>query len=233
MTQPQPLDLDLDAIEARKNAATKGPWGFYDGDNYADVAADLQITGPGSYSYRQKIARLEDEDYWDDPAHENDDDSRAQEQMAVNAAFIAHAPEDVDAMAAEIRRLRAELAEERAAHDPRLRCLLVKAAPDKDLYVGWSNTCDMPAGVWSRETAVEYGFPPSRLDRADETGSSSRIGDGAWDDKGFVAEQRGWLRRDRLGDYAVEYLHGDRVAAYALLEPFDDDPKDDEPAARP
>jgi hypothetical protein len=151
----------------------------------------------------------------------------------VNAAFIAHAPEDVDAMAAEIRRLRAELAEERAAHDPRLRCLLVKAAPDKDLYVGWSNTCDMPAGVWSRETAVEYGFPPSRLDRADETGSSSRIGDGAWDDKGFVAEQRGWLRRDRLGDYAVEYLHGDRVAAYALLEPFDDDPKDDEPAARP
>jgi hypothetical protein len=155
------------------------------------------------------------------------------EQDRADAAFVAAARTDVPAMAAEIRRLRAELAEERAAHDPRLRCLLVKAAPDKDLYVGWSNTCDMPAGVWSRETAVEYGFPPSRLDRADETGSSSRIGDGAWDDKGFVAEQRGWLRRDRLGDYAVEYLHGDRVAAYALLEPFDDDPKDDEPAARP
>lgn len=124
---------------------------------------------------------------------------------------------------AEIDRLRNELAEEKASHNPRLRCLIVKAAPDKDLYVGWSNTCDMPAGVWSRETAIAYGFPPSCLDRADATGTSSRIGDGAWDDTGFVAEQRGWLRRDRLGDYAVEYLQGDRQAAYALLEPFDHD----------
>ena len=82
----------------------------------------------------------------------------------------------------------------------------------------------MPAGVWSRETALEYGFPPSRLDHADKHGSSSRIGDGAWDDRGWVAEQRGWLRRDRIGDYAVEYLTGDREAAYALLEPFDDEP---------
>jgi len=131
---------------------------------------------------------------------------------------------DVPALIEAVRRLRNELAEERAAHDPRLRCLLVKADPDRDQYVGWSNTCDMPAGVWSRETALEYGFPPSRLDRADATGSSSRIGDGAWDDKGWVAEQRGWLRRDRIGDYAVEYLHGDREAAYRLLEPFDDDP---------
>jgi len=132
--------------------------------------------------------------------------------------------EETAALVAEVRRLTTELAEEKAAHDPRLRCLLIKAAPDRDLYVGWSGVCDMPAGVWSRETAIEYGFPPSRLDRADETGSSSRIGDGAWDDKGFVAEQRGWLRRDRLGDYAVEYLHGDREAAFALLEPFDDEP---------
>jgi hypothetical protein len=128
---------------------------------------------------------------------------------------------DVPALLAEIERLRNELAEEKASHDPRLRCLLVKAAPDRDLYVGWSTVCDMPAGVWSRETALEYGFPPSRLDRADENGSSSLIGDGAWDDKGWVAEQRGWLRRDRIGEYAVEYLHGDREAAYALLEPFE------------
>jgi hypothetical protein len=131
---------------------------------------------------------------------------------------------------AEIDRLRAELAEEKASHDPRLRCLIVKAAPDRDQYVGWSNVCEMPAGVWSRETALEYGFPPSRLDRADATGSSSHIGDGAWDDNGFVAEQRGWLRRELLGDYAVEYLHGDREAAYALLEPFDSEP---DPAAVP
>ncbi|MFF9624237.1 hypothetical protein [Streptomyces griseosporeus] len=141
--------------------------------------------------------------------------------------------EDVPAMADEIRRLRAELAEEKAAHNPRLRGLLVKAAPDKDLYVQWSTVCDMPGGVFSRQTALEYGFPPSRLAHADKYGSSSHIGDGAWDDKGFVAEQRGWLRRELIGDYAVEYLHGDRVAAYALLEPFADDSKGDESAARP
>jgi len=133
----------------------------------------------------------------------------------------------IPAMVDEIHRLRDELAETKALNDPRLRGLLVKAAPDKDLYVQWSTVCDMPGGVFSRESALAYGFPPSRLDHADKHGSSSRLGDGAWDDKGWVAEQRGWLRRDRIGEYAVEYLHGDREAAYALLEPFDDD----EPAA--
>lgn len=133
------------------------------------------------------------------------------------ARSIAVALEQENAHLAE------ELAELRAANDPRLRCLLVKAAPGRDLYVGWSTMCDAPAGVWSRETAIEYGFPPSRLDRADENGSSAK-GDytsGHWDDTGFVAEQRGWLKRERLGDYAVEYLHGDRQAAFGLLEPFE------------
>jgi hypothetical protein len=128
------------------------------------------------------------------------------------------------ALEQENAHLTAELAEEKASRNPRLRCLLVKAAPDRDMYVGWSDSCEMPSGVWSRETALEYGFPPSRLDRADENGSSDMsCGDGHWDDKGFIAEQRGWLRRDRLGDYAVEYLTGDRQAAYALLEPFEDE----------
>jgi len=127
------------------------------------------------------------------------------------------------ALEQENAHLTAELAEVKASNDPRLRCLLVKPDRDKDTYVGWSNACDMPAGVWSRETALEYGFPPSRLDRADENGSSATNGYrfGHWDDDGFVAEQRGWLRRDRLGDYAVEYLLGDRQAAYDLLEPFE------------
>jgi hypothetical protein len=112
----------LDEIAARADAATRGPWGFYDGDNYADVAADLEQTSRGSYSYRQKIAQLEDENYWDDPAHEDHDEERAPEQMAANAAFIAHAREDVPALLAEIRRLQTELA--KAAEDVDwLRCL--------------------------------------------------------------------------------------------------------------
>ncbi|MEV7364292.1 hypothetical protein [Streptomyces sp. NPDC091299] len=116
MTDQTP-QLDLDEIEARANAATKGPWGFYDGDNYADVAADLQMTSRSSYTYREKVARLEDEDYWDDPAHENDDESRASEQMAANARFIAAAREDVPALVAEVRRLRATVDRVRQLHD--------------------------------------------------------------------------------------------------------------------
>lgn len=141
----------------------------------------------------------------------------SREQRCARAVPVYPGP----AVEAELDRLRDELAEEKAAHDPRLRGLLVKADKERDLYVHWSTVCDMPGGVFSRETALEYGFPRSKIDHADTHGSSSRLGDGAWDDKGWVAEQRGWLRRDRIGDYAVEYLHGDRVAAYALLEPFE------------
>lgn len=122
----------------------------------------------------------------------------------------------------ELDRLRDDLAEEKADRNPRLRCLIVKAAKDRDLYVGWSNVCEMPAGTWTREEALAYGFPRSRLDRADQNGSSDlSCKDGWWDDPGFVAEQRGWLRRDRLGDYAVHWL-ADRVdEAFDLLEPFE------------
>lgn len=138
------------------------------------------------------------------------------------AEFIATARAAVPELLAEIDRLRDDLAEEKAGRNPLLRCLIVKAAPGKDMYVGWSNVVEAPTGVWSRETALAYGFPRSRLDRADANGSSDlSCGDGHWDDKGFIAEQRGWLPRARLGDYAIEYLKGDRQAAYALLEPFE------------
>lgn len=127
------------------------------------------------------------------------------------------------ALKQENAKLIAELAEEKASNDPRLRCLLIKAAPDQNLYVGWSGSCEMPAGVWSRESAIAYGFPPSRLDRADENGSNATNGytSGHWDDDGFVAEQRGWLKRERLAKYAVLWLDGHHDAAFDLLEPFE------------
>lgn len=98
-------------IRDREQAATPGPWGFYDGETYADIAADLQMTGRSSYSYRQKIAQLEDEDYWDDAAHENDDEERAAEALAANAAFIADARQAVPALLAELDRVRVSRAE--------------------------------------------------------------------------------------------------------------------------
>lgn len=85
----------IDAIRTREEAATKGPWNFYDGDTYANVAADLKMTGPGSYQCRQQIARLEDEDVYDDQQQQEWDEDQAAEQMTANAAFIAHARQDV------------------------------------------------------------------------------------------------------------------------------------------
>lgn len=141
-------------------------------------------------------------------------------KTGILAAARVHAA--LNDLLTELDRLRDELAEERASRNPRLRCLLVKAAPDRDLYVGWSNTCEMPAGMWTRSEALAYGFPRSRLDRVDTNGSSDlSCGDGHWDDAGFVAEQRGWLKRERLGDYAQLYLAGNEDAAFDLLEPFE------------
>ncbi|MGW1498952.1 hypothetical protein ACWCQW_10330 [Streptomyces mirabilis] len=122
----------------------------------------------------------------------------------------------------EVDRLRDELAEVEAGRNPLLRCLIVKAARDRDLFVGWSNIAEGPTGLWTRAEALAYGFPRSRLDRADANGSSDlSCGDGHWDDTGFIAEQRGWLRRDRLADYAQLHLSGNKSAAFDLLEPFE------------
>lgn len=154
MTSPLTAQ-QLDEIQARANAATKGPWGFYDGDNYADVAADMQVTSPGSYNYREKIARLEDENYWDDAAHEDDDESRASEQMAANAAFIAHAREDVPALLAEVRRLTAELTEVLPAWEA-----MYEPGNVSDYLIGYANSEAAAKGAaeaWLRSQKDEVG----------------------------------------------------------------------------
>lgn len=73
--------LDLDAIEARANTATPGPWAV--SEDYSDVLAP-----DGS-----QLAS-----YWN-PTSETE-----------NGEFIAHAREDVPALLAEVRRLRAQVA---------------------------------------------------------------------------------------------------------------------------
>lgn len=143
--------------------------------------------------------------------------TRLRDQARRDAAHWQHELQLADQ---RITELRDELAETKALHNPRLRGLLVKTAKDQDQYVHWSTVADGPKGVYSRETALEAGFPRTHLDRADETGTSAVSGEGAWGDTGFVADQR-WLRRHLIGGYAIEYLHGDHIAAYALLEPID------------
>jgi len=100
----------LDDIEARHKAATPGPWGVYEfgGGSMIDIAAGLEDTGCG-YRARREICRLEDEPLDNDPTHKEWTAEEDWTQVQADAAFIAHAPDDVRALLAEVRRLRTEL----------------------------------------------------------------------------------------------------------------------------
>jgi len=100
---------------------------------------------------------------------------RTQMRIVLAAALTLHDQRVEQQLRVERNRLVDELAEERASHNPLLRCILVKAAPDRDLYIGWSNVVEAPTGMWTRTEALAYGFPRSRLNRADHTGTSSMV----------------------------------------------------------
>ncbi len=133
---------------------------------------------------------------------------------------------DVKAVAAEYYTLENKFAAYRAEAEmertltrrPDLRRLLIKAAPDSDLYVAWSMVADAPTGYWSRQDALDYGFFHKWLDMCDDTGSNSVSGTGNWEDNGFVVEGRAWLRRDRIGDYVQALGEGRKEEAEAMLE---------------
>lgn len=86
--------LDLAAIEARANAATPGPW--QRDERYVVGGEDIPGSRPGGEVIAQAQPTLS---AW-----------REYElsQRVANAEFIAHAREDVPALVAEVRRLRAE-----------------------------------------------------------------------------------------------------------------------------
>jgi hypothetical protein len=94
-------EQQLDAIEARANATTPGPWG-----THRDLTAAYTVQA------RPRLTR-------NGTDHEGDiatlTPGRTDDESYANARFIAHAPEDVRALLAEIRRLHAELASARAA----------------------------------------------------------------------------------------------------------------------
>ncbi|BCM70903.1 MULTISPECIES: hypothetical protein [Streptomyces] len=141
MTSTPPLDLD--AIQARADAATPGPWGVYQygGDSLIEIAADLEDTGTG-YSARRTIARFDEEPLDNDPGHREWTAEEDWAQVQADAAYIAAMPPEVTkALVAEVRRLRdkareygelaarreselialrAELATARNPHTPRL-----------------------------------------------------------------------------------------------------------------
>ena len=63
-TTDTPTTLDLDAIEARANAATPGPWGVGNGTH---IVRGLEVTGRGSYTCIQSVAEVADEEAGEDP----------------------------------------------------------------------------------------------------------------------------------------------------------------------
>lgn len=84
--QPQPLDLD--AIEARANAATPGPWFNDSHEIYAGENTDI----PAMSEWIGETC-----------------DPRRPDHGAANAEFVAAARTDVPALVAEIRRLTADV----------------------------------------------------------------------------------------------------------------------------
>lgn len=111
-------------IAARAEAATPGPWGLYDDETgLIDVAADLEDTGHG-YRCRRYIGQLEADQIDNDPTHRDWTEEQDRAQVAADAAFIAHAREDVDLLRAELAAVRAERDEARARvaepHTPRI-----------------------------------------------------------------------------------------------------------------
>ena len=102
-------DQQLDAIVGRAAAATPGPWGVYESGSMIDITAGLEDTGCG-YRARRGIASLEDEPLDNDPTHREWTAEEDWAQVQADAAFTAHARQDVPALVAEVRRLRAQLA---------------------------------------------------------------------------------------------------------------------------
>ena len=83
-------ELDLDAIEARANAATAGPWHPHTTYPHTVWQGDMYGEDPGMIS------------------------TTLAQEIVADAKFIAAARTDVPALVAEVRRLRAVLAN----HDP-------------------------------------------------------------------------------------------------------------------
>jgi hypothetical protein len=111
MTSPYTAQ-QLDDIEARAQAATPGPWGVYQygGDSLIEVAAGLKDTGTG-YTARRTIARFDEEPLDNDPTHREWTAEEDWAQVQADAEFIAHAPEDIRTLRAEVRRLAARVTE--------------------------------------------------------------------------------------------------------------------------
>lgn len=117
--------------------------------------------------------------------------------------------------------------------------IIVKPDRDVDFYLGWSSVVDAPVWFGSRAEVLEDdgtrslglwenvpGETITRLDRADEFGTSALYGDprdGGWEDTGFVFMNCGWLPRERLRTLADRLMLDENDPCTDLLDPFEDE----------
>ena len=95
---------------------------------------------------------------------------------------------------------------------------IVKPKADENFYVDWSTITDCPAAWGTRDFLQNYYVgrgeeahaDQERFDRADKTGSSSRIGDYGYDDTEF------WIANVAEEDFIV-----DRYNLRAFCESWD------------
>jgi hypothetical protein len=108
---------------------------------------------------------------------------------------------------------------------------IIKINKEDDFYCLWSEVTESPH-VWGTRAEVEEymihhhamaGELQERFDRADLNGTSafSYAENYGWEDKGiFIYEQKGMLRRERLGDF-LNSFDGKYSFDLTILEPFD------------
>lgn len=92
------MSLDLDAIEARANAATAGPWLLQTDREKTAILFD------NGWQYIVESEHYYKHYYHDEPGWSQ---TRGGVVRTEDATFIAHAREDVSALITEVRRLRA------------------------------------------------------------------------------------------------------------------------------
>ena len=113
---------------------------------------------------------------------------------------------------------------------------IVKADPDQDYYVMWSEVAEAPtfAGTRAEMEACDYFAPAEvsaeRFARADEFGTSCQATAGGkiyrfyeWSDPGMIYQQQGTLPRARLREVCDRLDANEHADVSDLLEPFEDD----------
>lgn len=112
--------------------------------------------------------------------------------------------------------------------------IVMKEAPDVDFYVIWSSIVDAPvywgarAEIAARVESQVDNPAEERLARADATGTSAMPDPwvthshlpGAWDDSGFIYDQRGWLPRAKVFELARRLAVSSDPDVDDLLEPL-------------